>query len=191
MTLDQYPDDRLFLLTREGDRGAYTVIYQRYSGLLYLHAYNMMRNREEARDIVQEIFTNLWNGRQSLEIKSNVSGYLYAATRNRVLKSLARKKVQSSYLSTLTEHTETDNFTDFRVREKQLSYLIEREIDNLPEKMREVFLLSRKTNLKHKEIAEKLGISESTVKTQINNALRILRAKLGLIAYILLLFKLK
>jgi len=190
MTLDNFSDDKLFSLTKEGDRGAYTTIYRRYSGLLYLHAYNMMRNREEARDIVQEIFTSFWNGRQSLEIKSNLSGYLYTSTKNKVLKSLARKKVQSVYLSTLIEEPEANDITDFRIREKQLAAMIEREIDNLPEKMREVFILSRKANMKHKEIAEKLGISESTVKTQVNNALKILRGKLGIIAYFVLLFKL-
>jgi RNA polymerase sigma-70 factor (ECF subfamily) len=73
------------------------------------------------------------------------------------------------------------------VREKQLAAIIEREIAALPPKMREVFVLSRKEYLTHKEIAELLGISEQTVSKHVTNALKILRVKLGAVAYILLI----
>ncbi|MNH46718.1 RNA polymerase sigma factor [compost metagenome] len=67
--------------------------------------------------------------------------------------------------------------------------MIDREIASLPPKMQEVFLMSRKDNLSHKEIADKLGITEPTVKKQVNNALKTLRVKLGLFAYLIFLLK--
>ncbi|MNY44980.1 RNA polymerase sigma factor [compost metagenome] len=67
--------------------------------------------------------------------------------------------------------------------------MIDREIASLPPKMKEVFLMSRKDNLSHKEIADKLGIAEPTVKKQVNNALKTLRVKLGLFAYLIFLLK--
>ncbi|WP_233260621.1 sigma-70 family RNA polymerase sigma factor [Pedobacter sp. HMWF019] len=80
--------------------------------------------------------------------------------------------------------------TDYPIREKQLQFVIDREIAGLPEKMREVFLMSRVSNLSHKEIAAQLGISEQTVSTQIKRALKILRSRLGLMLYLVLWFKL-
>ncbi|MNY64348.1 RNA polymerase sigma factor [compost metagenome] len=88
--------------------------------------------------------------------------------------------MESKYISSISEFAEKDNcITDHLVREKELSALIEREILALPPKMREVFELSRKGNLTHKEIAVKLNISEKTVKKQVNNSLKVLRTKLG------------
>jgi RNA polymerase sigma factor (sigma-70 family) len=75
------------------------------------------------------------------------------------------------------------------VREHQLSQLIEQEINQLPPKMREIFVLSRKHNLSHRQIAEQLDIAEPTVKKQVANALKILRTKLGLFAYLMMLIK--
>lgn len=74
--------------------------------------------------------------------------------------------------------------TDHVIREKQLAALIEKGISDLPPKMKEVFELSRKQKLTHKEIAEKLNLSEQTVKKQVNNALKILRVKLGTMLFL-------
>jgi RNA polymerase sigma-70 factor (ECF subfamily) len=83
-----------------------------------------------------------------------------------------------------------DNTTaDYLVREKELGQLIENEIVRLPEKMQEVFRMSRQSHLSHKEIAQGLGLSETTVKKHVNNALKVLRPKFGTLlslAYFLL-----
>ncbi|MNY42390.1 RNA polymerase sigma factor [compost metagenome] len=75
------------------------------------------------------------------------------------------------------------------MREKQLKEIIEEEISALPARMQEIFRMSRFEQMSHKEIAEKLALSEQTVKDQVKKALRILRIKLGLIAYLTLFFK--
>ena len=74
--------------------------------------------------------------------------------------------------------------TDHRIREKQLTELINKGIADLPDKMREIFELSRKNSLSHKQIAAQLNLSEQTVKKQVNNALRILRTKLGTMLFL-------
>src|SRR5690606_11596478 len=109
---------------------------------------------------------------------THLSGYLYTAIRNRVIKVIAHKSVESAYYSSLQAAFQQGNaVSDHLIRERELSRLIEKEIDALPPKMRCVFTLSRKAYLSHREIAEKLDLSEATVKTQVNNALKILRAK--------------
>jgi RNA polymerase sigma-70 factor (ECF subfamily) len=175
-----YSDEQLVALLVRGDPAAYTEIYQRYHAALYLHVFNKLRNREEARDIVHDLFSGLWQKRERLNIETTLSAYLFSAVRYRVFDWISHSKVRDKYLDSIRRFAETQDCpTDHRIREKQLLELIDREIAALPPKMREVFELSRKGNLSHRAIAELLGLSEQTVKKQVNNSLKILRSKLG------------
>ena len=175
-----------------GDVCAFTEIYNRYKRILYQHAINMLKSREEAKDVLQETFVNLWDNREDLIIKTNLSGYLYKSISNRVLNLMAHKQVESKYISSLQGFIDKGEFiTDHRIRERQLAALIEKEIADLPPKMREVFRMSRISNLSHKEIAEELSLSEHTVRTQVRNALRLLRVKLGLLTLFLVLLTIR
>jgi len=183
--LSSFSDEELIILFKQGDHAAYTEIYRRYSGLLYLHAYNKLQNREEARDILQELFIVLWDRREEIEFKTFLSAYLYQAVQNRILKLYAHKKVRSSYVNIVKEYRlPENNITDHLVRESQLAKMIEEEIGALPHKMREVFLMSRKEHLSYKTISRQLGIEETTVRKHIQNALKILKAKFGFFAFI-------
>lgn len=182
-------DLQLVGLLQDGDRKAFAELFGRYNGLLYAHAYKMIGEKEEARDVVQEIFTSLWDQRENLSVKSNFAGFLYASIRNRIFNLMLHHKVQEKYLQSIGDFVESSEAeTDYMVRTKELQAIIEAEVAKLPAKMREVFELSRKHHLSHKEIANELGLSEKTVKNQVNNALKILRGKLGLMAYLYLLF---
>lgn len=182
-------DTRLVSLLKEGDQHAYAEIYERYFSALYLHAYNRLRDNSEAKDIVQELFAQLWEKREASDPKTNLSNYLYTAVRNRVLNALAHQQVRSKYFQSLPVVIDTgQSLTDHRARERQLAAIIEKEVQTLPPKMREVFELSRKANLTHKEIAEALDISEQTVRSHVKGALKILRVKLGILVYIAFLF---
>jgi len=185
-----FTDQTLLTLLRQGDKEAYTVIYDRYKNLLYNHAYRKLGDPEEVKDVLQELFTNLWNKRADIPVAANLSGYLYAGIRNRVLNLLSHKEVENKYLTSIQRVTpEEDYSTDLAIREKEMADLIQKEIDQLPPKMREVFLLSRKENLSHQEIAGQLSISEQTVAKQVTNALRILRVRLGSLIILLLMFR--
>lgn len=177
------PDRLLFDLMRLEDKAAFKIIYDRYFDALYAHAYKRLKDEEEARDVVQEIFTILWEKRQQIVPKGNLSGYLYTSVRNRIFNIVAHKKVAIVHLQSLQSFIDRGECqTDHLVREKELRAIIEEEIAALPDKMQEIFELSRTTYLNHKEIATVLKLSEHTVKKQISNALRILRTKLGLLA---------
>jgi RNA polymerase sigma-70 factor, ECF subfamily len=185
-----YTDQILLTLLKQGDKEAYTVIYDRYKSLLYDHAYKKLGDAEEVKDVLQELFTQLWNKRADIPVATNLSGYLYTVIRNRVLNLLSHKEVEHRYIASIQQYIqEGDYTTELAIREREFSTLIQKEIDALPPKMREVFLLSRKEHLSHQEIAEQLSISEQTVAKQVTNALRILRVRLG--SFIFLLFLLR
>lgn len=181
-------DNELAELLRSGDRAAFTEIYNRYKWLLHTHAYKWMQDREEAKDIIHELFAALWTKREQLSFPDNLSAYLYTAVRNRIFNVISHQKVASQYLSSLQSFIDEEQAAaDHLVREKQMTLLIEKEIAALPAKMRAVFELSRKEQLSHKEIAEQLTISEQTVRKHVQHALKILRIKLGLVVFLFLI----
>lgn len=176
-----YSDQELASLLTRGDRIAFAEIYDRFKGLLFVHAYKRLNNQAEAEDVVHDLFSTLWNKREELIINTQLAGYLYTAVRNRIFKIIVHKQIESKYITSI-QHSlnEGHNITDHLVRSKELAKIIEKEISALPPKMREIFILSRQQNLSHKEIAEKLSLSELTVSKQITNALKILRVRLGM-----------
>lgn len=183
-----YSDTQLLGLMSEDDSQAFAQLYQRYKGVLFVHAYRMLRNYEESKDILQELFTTFWIKRSEIVLTSTLSAYLYGALRNRVFDTIAHRKVQQKYISSLAEFIEEGQcITDQQVREHELAALIEKEVSLLPPKMRRVFELSRNQHLSYQEIADELQISDKTVKKQVNNALNILREKLDT-AFIFLSF---
>jgi len=184
-------DQVLFDLVKlQDDVSAFKEIYERYFSILYIHAYKRLRNREEAQDVVQEVFKIFWNKRRDILLTSNLPAYLYTAVRNRIFNIISHQQVESIYIQSIQSFISQGVCqTDHLVRENDLLALIEREIAALPSKMQEVFELSRKRYLSHKEIAVKLNVSEQTVKKQVNNALRILRTKLSLYFFVLFFFQ--
>jgi RNA polymerase sigma-70 factor (ECF subfamily) len=182
-TLRTLPDHELIDLLKSGEHAAFIEIYERYWTVLYLHARKILRNEAEAEDVVQEIFSSLWLKKEDIVLKSSLSSYLYSAIRYRIFNQIEHKKVISDYLKSLQQFIKEGEFvTEELYREKELAELIEKEIQALPSKMRQIFELSRKQYLSYKEIAEELEISEHTVKSQVSNALRILKLKLGVSA---------
>jgi RNA polymerase sigma-70 factor (family 1) len=190
MSYNQLSDEELADLLKEGDRQAYTVIFDRFYGLLFVHSCKSLRNEDEAKDVVQELFEVLWTRREGLSFEHSLSAYLYASIRNRIINRISHHEVEHKYINSLRGFIDRDTyFADYRVREHEMKKMIEEEISALPSKMREIFELSRRDYLSHKEIAEKLQISEHTVRTHVKKALRILKPKLGVIAYLFLYFK--
>lgn len=179
---DVLSDYELLAIFKEGQRGAYEEIYRRYWALLFTHARKMVQNDEDAKDMVQDVFSVFWIDGPTLELQTTLSAYLYSIMRYKVFNLIDRKKVRSNYLSSLEDFIIKNEYSgEYQVREKQMEALIEKEIAALPPKMREVFVLSRKANLNYREIADKLNISDNTVKKQMSNALKILRNRLGII----------
>ncbi|WP_316792005.1 RNA polymerase sigma-70 factor [Pedobacter frigoris] len=180
-----YTDSELSNLLKEGNDVAFAEVYDRFFNALYLHALNRLKDKDEAKDIVQELFISLWNKRETADL-TNLSNYLYTAVRNRVINVVSHKSVETRYLMGLPRNIIVEDcITDHRLRERQLANIIAGEIAQLPKKMREVFEMSRLQNLSHKEIAEQLGITEQSVRSHVKNALKVLRSRLGLVFYII------
>lgn len=171
-------DVELAVMLGNGDHVAYTEIYKRYWALLYRNALKMLKDEDEATDIIQEIFTVLWEKAPELVLTSSISSYLYTAVKNKIITLINKNKLRDVYYASLQGFLNKGEYiTDNQLLEKELALSIEKEIAALPSKMRMIFELSRKEGLSHALIAQKTGISEGTVKKQIHNAIKILRTK--------------
>lgn len=178
-TLQTLSDLELVALLKEADTGAFTEIYRRHWHLLYLHTHKLLDNKDEAKDLVQDVFFSLWTKANELDVRTNVKGYLYVTARNKVLNAIRDKK-GSTFIELIAEEiTAMDHTTVQAIDERELAALINAEIEQLPPKMKLVFELSRKEFLTHKEIAERLDMNEEAVKKQISRSLKTIRLKLG------------
>jgi RNA polymerase sigma-70 factor (ECF subfamily) len=180
------PDSRLAALLKDGDALAYSEIFERYKILLYKHGFRMLDDQEDANDVIQDVFLALWQKRETLTIKTSLAAYLYQSVRNRIFDHLTHQKVIARYLSSIRDFIEAGQYiTEEQIRARELATIIEAEIAALPQKMREVFELSRNEELSYRDIARKLNISDKTVKQQVYNAVKILRLKVNLLRSIL------
>lgn len=185
-----FNDQVLFDLIKADDQLAYTELYDRYKEILHRYAYKWLQEREVVKDVVQDLFITLWAKRDTLSLPQNVAGYLYTSVRYAILRAIQEDKRKNSYANSLQEYMDKGvSITDHKVREKQLQAIIEREIAALPDKMREVFELSRNNHLTYAEIAQQLELSEHTVRNHVKKALKILRSRLGFFAYLYLLLR--
>lgn len=181
-------DIALTELLKKGDSIAFSTIYSRYKGLLYVYACKIVRDFDLAEDLVQEVFMSIWDKRATIDFRTSISSYLYSAVRYRFFDFIDKQKVKSDYVQSFQLFLDKGEFlTDNYIAEKELAELIEIEIARLPHKMREIFELSRKLNLKNTQIAEQLGISEKTVRNQLSLAIKILRNKLPMSIIVFLL----
>ena len=180
-------DNELLSLLKEGDRNAFTTLYNRYWDKLYAVAFNRLADEFEAEEAVQNIFLDLWKRKETITLTHTLSTYLSAAIKYHVFTRLAqirREKIRAEQLKIgAIEGIET---TAEWLSEKELKRQLEQGINALPEKCKLVFLLSREQNLTNKQIAEELNISEKTVEGHITKALNNLRGSLSVTLPVLL-----
>lgn len=172
-----HTDEILLSQVADGDKDAFTIIYRRYWQSLFTTAAKALRSKTDAADLVQDIFLSIWNRRHDLRITGSLGAYLQTSVKYSVIKYIEKNITRRDYLVLLTEmlvHYQPPD-AESQLQIKELQTVIQSAVDQMPQKMREVYQLSRKHYLSHKEIAERLGISDETVKKHIQHALQIIK----------------
>jgi len=156
---------------------AFHTLYTFYWQKLFVFVYNIIRDTACAQDIVQDVFVSLWVRRHEVSIHTTLSRYLYTAVRYRAINHLEAIAVQHKKLEQVYWHYPLyDNSLQEQQAAQELQTIIHRQVNLLPARMKEVFLLSREECLSHREIAARLQITHTTVKKQVGYALKQIRA---------------
>lgn len=173
-------ETELMSKTADGDERAFTKLFQWYYEPLGKLVYNLIQSRELTEEIVQDAFVKIWLRRETLKTVDNFGKYMYVVCRNKTLdelKKIATQKISQANLEkVLVEEFEVDllnNPTD------EYRKMIENVVAKLPPQQQRVYMMSRYDRLKSSEIAQKLGLSETTVKKHIQLAVKFIQSSLS------------
>jgi len=164
----------------DGDMSAYRFLFDQHFSdlcnflLIYLHS------KELSEEIALEIFTFIWEKRKTIQIKATFKSFLFSSAKNRAI-SLYRKEQKMMFTSIDFGQTvfRDDSSSQQLMENNELREIINKAINKLPEKSKQIYLLAWEDNLSHKEIAEQLGITPKTVENHVGIALRKLRESLN------------
>ncbi len=165
---------------KNDDRAAFEKLFKLYSERIYYFTIRYIKNKEEAEEITQEVFVRLWNRRFDLKTELSFSSYLFMIAKNAVIDLLRKRQKESSLNEEITPDVNAiAEKSNNSVEYKELNEIVKNSILQLPEKRRQIFLLSRNEGLTYKEIAEKLNISIKTVESHMRLALQQLKKTIG------------
>jgi len=164
-------------LTKELYYRRFQALFADYYSPLCNYALTFVKSAEVSEDIVQEVFTRIWESRREVILEDSARFYLFTAVRNNCITHLRKEKKTGLVEWTDQEIVYEESPQPVKEPDQEINYelLLQEGIDRLPPKCREIFVLSRLSNMKYKEIAESLGISIKTVENQLGKALKLMR----------------
>lgn len=185
-------DDSLISRLQGGDRQAFKLLFDKYAKRMYQFSLKYLREKEDAEDLLNEVFLKIWENRRSIKTNSSFQAYLFTIAYNNIRKRFLKKGREEQYIQLFAE----EYLNETAMIDEQLDYLdfqkkLNSIIVQLPERRQEVFNLHYKEELKNSEIASKLEVSEQFVKNQLSIARKFIIAKVkgdNQLAGILLLY---
>ncbi len=173
------PDSNILITSiNQGDTKAFEALFKLYYAKLTLFANRFVNDMPVAGEITADVFTHLWERGHEISFSTSVSAYLFKMVQNRCLNYLKRQKIENLYVNYLEKNNLLDEVchtVENGYEEKELASQINNAINSLPEKCREIFIMSRFSDMKYREIATRLEISPKTVERQMSIALEKLR----------------
>jgi RNA polymerase sigma-70 factor (family 1) len=173
-----YSDEQLVKLLKTNDAAAFTELYHRYWKKMFYKVGQKLSNFQIAEELIQDIFLDIWNRRDSLNLTSNFSHYLASALKYKVINQQAKEHREIMYQRTQTSAITIDNSTKESLDAKELQKRIAELVAKLPEKCRLVYEY-RQQGFTQQQISNKMNISESTVETHVGRAMKSLRTGLS------------
>lgn len=171
-------DEEQFIFQRmvEGDKEAFRFFFEKYYTDLCNFVNIYLNDPITTEDIVQDIYVYFWNKKENIHIETSVKSYLLKASKNKSLNYLRDKKARLVIQNKLAEESETSyEIPVISEDNHRLQEIIKKAVESLPEKCREIYILSKEKKLTYNEISKELGISVKTVENQMGNALKKLR----------------
>jgi len=183
-----HTDEALLNRLKNNDESALKAFYDRYWDAALLASYNVLKDKKLCEDVVQDVFMDIWNRRQKIEIKSTFKTYFFACVRYQVFAQIRNR--EKNVRMEIFENLDLKGQQECPETQYVYGELVSRinsSIERLPKKCREVYKLSRNEQLTHAEISNRLDISTKTVENHMTKALRLLRNTVGNFLFLLAL----
>lgn len=176
----QLSDSDIVRAIRQGQESAFEQLFRTYYERLCRYADTLLKDADEAEEMVQTVFLTIWEKRADLDITTSFKSYLYRAVHNHCLNRIKHYGVRQNHreYSLYVQADGYDSVTE-AIQASELEERIERAVSKLPEQCQVVFRMSRFEEMKYQEIADQLGLSVKTIENQIGKALRIMRQELA------------
>lgn len=183
-------NSELILLIQKDDRVAFYHIYERYSKRLFGFVLRYIKQKEDAEEIVQEVFVKIWESRNKIDAYSSFESFLFTIAYNTTISLLRKRSSEKIYLEYLKSLQQCANSPDLidEIQYNELNNRVQTLLNELTPRQKEIFQLSREDGLSHDEIAKKLDISVNTVKKHMGNTLAFLKSQIDSSLTINLLF---
>tara|TARA_R110000765_G_scaffold421705_1_gene528096 strand:- start:309 stop:914 length:606 start_codon:yes stop_codon:yes gene_type:complete len=182
-----YDDDVMLDKIREGDKQTYRLLFENYYKVLILYATSLTKNEPKAEDLVQNVFVNLWTKRDTLEIRSSIKSYLYKSVYNLFINDYRKELRNDNVLDKIHYEVLQQSIEEEEHSIKSKLDWVNKEINALPPKSKEIFVMNKRRGLTYKEISKILDISENTVESHISRALNRIRNNIPKAFFILII----
>lgn len=172
-------EKQLFQDFQGGNLVAFDYFFDRYYQGLCVYAYRLLKSTSEAEDLVEDFFVRILENRKNIRIEKSVKSYFIRSVHNRCLDFIAHQQVKFNIEEYLKNRISEEDLQEYPLIGGELEQKLNLAIQNLPDGIRETFLLNRFDGLKYQQIAERENISAKAVEYRISKALAILRKELG------------
>ena len=173
-------DKQLVAKLRNNEVQAFDSLFHKYSEKLYRFSFSLLKNEEDSKEVVQEVFFRIWNKRFDMDSTKSFKSLLFTISYNLIIDQLRLRLKDQNYRKFLRDYFDRQVLkTDSNIDFETLSQQVDTAVEELPGKRKQIYKLSRENGYSNKEIARELGISVKTVETQINLSLRHIKFRLG------------
>ena len=163
-----------------GDIHAFKILFANYHKKLYTFAFHLLHSREDAEEVVHDVFVKIWENKAGLKSDSSFHGYICTIAKNLIYNLLRKKSYENRYIRKMEKllpgfHNETED----DIMSADLEHLYKEAIEKLPPRRKLIYNLSRDKGMSYQDISVQLHISENTVKEQMSQALKFLKEYLA------------
>lgn len=178
--------DNLIFQIQQDNEYAFKLLYKNYYSRVATFITGIIKKRETAQDLAQDVFINLWLNRKTLNVSGNLQNYLFVASRHAAINYLKKElSVTSEPIEDIHKNISSDITVEDTLFAKEIRLLIEMTVSEMPAQRQRIFRMSREQGMSNEDIANKLRISKRSVENQISLALKEIRQVVT--AYVLFL----
>lgn len=174
------PETVLVVRLKQGDLEAFDMIYNMYAGKLYAFGMKYLKSTADAEELVQSVFMKVWENHKKIDSDLSFRSYLFTIAYNDICKLFRRKSYLRKYVNeTLYENSEISASAEEGIDYQSVIAEVQKIVNTLPEKQKEVFVKSRLEGKSAKEISEELGLSPGTIDNYISGAMKFIRSRIS------------